>query len=192
MPKNTIRAILTTALALCASTTAYADDTFFEWDYADLCASNTGEWNECAPVTINVPAGETVTVEIETTASFYENDVSQSVLACIGVRPSSQVAPAACSFEAEAGTDLDVAPATVNDDLESVSTSLLRTLSPGTYVISSLVAPQDDTLDIEPLNDVGKVRTKVRVICDDDCGVTETVTAMLRSRADEDVRAGRN
>ena len=188
------RALVAASFVLCATGSAAADDTFFNWAYADLCATNVGEWNECAPITLNVPAGQTATIEVETTATFYENDVSQSILACIGVRSQSSSAPASCIAASEAGTDVDVAPASVNDDLESVATSAVRNLTAGTYVISSLVAPQDDLLDIEPLEAVGKVRTKVRVACES-CSVTQVQSSMIvvdGASASDKTRSDRN
>ena len=153
-------------LVFCVASVAQADKIFMSAQLSDLCASNVGEWNECAPVTITVPPGKTAEVEIESSATLYESNVSQSVLVCIGVYDMGSLTRPTCMRRAAAGVDLDVSAGSVNDDLESVSTSLVVELEAGTYRLSTLIAPQDDRLNVEPLQDVGVVRTKVRVLED--------------------------
>lgn len=175
LPK--IAALGVATVLLCVSSLASADVTILNWDFADYCDENLGTWNECAPVALMVPEGETATLDIETTATFYEDDVSQSVLMCIGVRSASSSDPASCISGAKAGVDLDVSEGSVGDDLESAATTVLYTLQPGTYIIASLIAPYDDELDIEPLDDVGRVRTKVRAICEN-CAQVSAATGL--------------
>lgn len=127
------------------------------WEFADLCATDPGQWNQCANVDVYVPDGYRAIVKVTSTASFYSKYFDQPVLLCIGIQTPNDTS-AYCEDTSEAGTYLAVS------DLRNVATTTLQYLyDAGSYTITSLVNPYEVNLDIEPISDVGKVRTLVDV-----------------------------
>jgi hypothetical protein len=108
-------------------------------------------WNECAQIQVTVPPGKTYEALITAEATFYEFASGENrVLFCPSARKTTD-AGANCTDE-QRGLLLK------NDEMESTSDTTVRTLTAGTWVISSAVNPSDP-LDFRNGFDHARVQT---------------------------------
>jgi len=100
-------------------------------------------WTECAPVSFDVPAGETWTVAIQSDGSFFKFNASTRVRVCTSVRRDTE--PVGQDKCANQPTGI-----TLNNELLGVSTNGVRDITGGAagtrWIVSTLVNP-DIALD---------------------------------------------
>jgi hypothetical protein len=126
--------------------------------YPDYCDSTLNAWNECAAITVTIPAGKTAKVLVMSSASFPNTSTSPIRSAmCITSRLSSAAAPGAC------GSGLVGTITQPNSDMNSASISGILTLSAGTYVVSTGILPNGSYGIISGF-DYGRVSTSVLVV----------------------------
>ncbi|TCJ13891.1 hypothetical protein E0L93_14385 [Rubrobacter taiwanensis] len=122
--------------------------------FTDECSA-VNAWNECVRVQVTVPAGKTYEALITAEATFYEYASGENrVLFCPSARKTTDTG-ANCTGE-ERGLLLK------NDEMESVSDTTVRTLTEGTWIISSAVKPSDP-LDPRSGFHQGKAQTVVLI-----------------------------
>jgi hypothetical protein len=117
----------------------------------DVC-STPATWNECAPISITVPAGKTYQALITSESSMYEDDAANNVLFCVSARLSTAVG-ANCVGE-ERGLTVPVG------EMEAITATTWRTLTAGTWVISGAINPAS-ALDFTAAFDFGFTRNVV-------------------------------
>lgn len=106
------------------------------------------EWRECARVTVDVPAGKTYVLAIDSDGSYFAYNKATNVRVCTSVRASS------ATFQTTAALpdscDNQPTGITLNNSMGSVGTNGVREVSGGAsgarYVVSTAVRP-DAALD---------------------------------------------